>query len=84
MWAKQFSVRLFSPLCSVVTEIRHMPIPAHALPAVQFRLKSVCNEGHFTLETETVFHPYLPWYCSAVTETSLLAVPVCGLAAMQV
>jgi hypothetical protein len=33
-----------------------MVLPAHALLAVQARLKSVSNEGHFTLEAETVLH----------------------------
>jgi hypothetical protein len=31
-----------------------MVLPDHALQAVQVRLKSVSNEGHFTLETETL------------------------------
>jgi hypothetical protein len=35
-----------------------MVVPAHALNALQLRLKSVTNEGHFSLEAETVFRPY--------------------------
>jgi hypothetical protein len=45
-----------------------MVLPAHALQPVRVRLKSVSNEGHFTLEAETVFRPYLPYDCSGVTE----------------
>jgi hypothetical protein len=45
---------------SVVTEICHMALPAHALQAWQVRLKSVSNEGHFTLDADTVFRRYLP------------------------
>jgi hypothetical protein len=37
-----------------------MVFRAHALPAVQVRLKSVSNEGHFTVEVETVSKQYLP------------------------
>jgi hypothetical protein len=36
-----------------------MVLPADALQAVQVRLKSESNEGHFTLEVQTVFRPYL-------------------------
>jgi hypothetical protein len=32
-----------------------MILPAHALQALQVSLNAVRNEGHFTLETETVF-----------------------------
>jgi hypothetical protein len=38
-----------------------MTLPAHALPAVQVRLKWVSNEGHFTPDAEKVFHPYLTY-----------------------
>jgi hypothetical protein len=34
-----------------------MVLTAHALQAVQVRLKSVNNAGHFTLEDETAFRP---------------------------
>jgi hypothetical protein len=37
-----------------------MVLTAHALQAVQVRLKSVGNEEQFTPEVETVFIPYLP------------------------
>jgi hypothetical protein len=43
-----------------VTEIGHMALPAHALRAVQVRLELVSNEGHFTLEPETIFRPHPP------------------------
>jgi hypothetical protein len=45
-----------------------MLLPAHALQAEQLRMKSVGNEGHFMFEAETVFHPYLPYDSSGVTE----------------
>jgi hypothetical protein len=32
-----------------------MALPAHALRAAQVTVKSVSNEGHFTLEAETFF-----------------------------
>jgi hypothetical protein len=37
-----------------------LTLPAHALQAEQVRLKSVGNEGHFTLEHETVFRRISP------------------------
>jgi hypothetical protein len=40
-------------VCSGVTEICHKALPAHALRAVKDNLKSVSNEGHFTLEAKT-------------------------------
>jgi hypothetical protein len=43
-------------------------LPAHALLAVHVRLKSVSNEGHLTLDAETVFRPYLPSHSSVVNE----------------
>jgi hypothetical protein len=45
-----------------------MVFNAHALKAVQVRLKSVCKEGHFTLDVETGFRSYLPLHCIGVTE----------------
>jgi hypothetical protein len=36
-----------------------MALPMHSLHALQFRLKSVGNEGHVTPEVERVFRPYL-------------------------
>jgi hypothetical protein len=44
-----------------------MILPAHVLQAVQVRLKAVKNGGHFTLEVETVFRPYLLYDSSRVT-----------------
>jgi hypothetical protein len=42
-----------SPLyCSGVTEGCNMALPAHALRAVQGRLKRVSNVGHFTVDAE--------------------------------
>jgi hypothetical protein len=61
-----------------------MAVPAHALPAVQVRLKSVRNEGPFTLEAETVFRPYLPSYCSGVTQVYNMELPTHALLALQV
>jgi hypothetical protein len=45
-----------------------MALAAHALRAVQVRLKSVNNEGHFTLEAEKVLCPYLASHCNGVNE----------------
>jgi hypothetical protein len=45
-----------------------MVLTAHALQAVLVRLKALSNKGHFTLEVETVFHPYLSNDCNGVTE----------------
>jgi hypothetical protein len=53
---------------SGVTEIFNVAPPAHALTALQVRLMSVSNQGHFTLEVGTVFHPYVPWTCSGVIQ----------------
>jgi hypothetical protein len=36
-----------------------MLLPLHVLQAVEVRLRSVSNEGDFTLEVETVFRSYL-------------------------
>jgi hypothetical protein len=36
-----------------------MAICAHALQALQVRLKAVSNEEHFTPEDKTFFRPYL-------------------------
>jgi hypothetical protein len=67
-----------------VTEKYHVALPAHGLHAVQFRLKSVSNEGHFTLETETVFLPYPSSHCIGMTEISHVALPDHAPKAMQV
>jgi hypothetical protein len=59
-------------------------LSAHALQAVQFRSKSVSNEGHFALVAETVSRPYLPLHCSGVTETCEISLPAHALQAVQV
>jgi hypothetical protein len=68
----------------VVSEIYHMSIPAHAVHAVQVRLKSISNEGYFTLEAETVYRVCLPSNCSGVTEICDMALPAHVLQAVQV
>jgi hypothetical protein len=45
-----------------------MVLTAHALQALEVRLRSVRNKGHFTVEAETLFRPYLAYDCSGVTE----------------
>jgi hypothetical protein len=52
---------------SAVAEISQMALTAQALQAVQVTLKSVTNEGHFALETETVSLLFLPSHCSGVS-----------------
>jgi hypothetical protein len=44
-----------------------MVLPADALQ-VQVTLKWASNEGHFTLEVEIFFRPYIPYDCSGVTD----------------
>jgi hypothetical protein len=51
---------------------------------VQVRLKSVSNEGHFTLEAETLLRSYLPLHCRGVTEIYHMALPAHALRAVQV
>jgi hypothetical protein len=51
---------------------------------VQVKLKSVSNEGHFTLDAETVFLPYLPSLCSGVTEICDMALYTHALLAVQI
>jgi hypothetical protein len=46
----------------------HMSLPAHALRVLLVRVNSISNEGHFTLEGETVFRLYLLSHFSGVTE----------------
>jgi hypothetical protein len=60
-----------------------MVLPAHALQAVQVTLKLASNEGHFTLEAETVFRPYLPYDSSGVTEEYHMVLPAHVLQAEQ-
>jgi hypothetical protein len=45
-----------------------MVLSAHALQAVQVRVKSLSNERHFTIQAETVSRLYLPQDSSVVTE----------------
>jgi hypothetical protein len=45
---------------------------------------SVCNEEHFIQDAETVSRLYLASHYSAVTETSIMAVPNNALQAVQV
>jgi hypothetical protein len=57
---------------------------SHALKAVEVCSKSIGSEGYFTREAERVFPPYFASHCSAVTETSHLAIPTHALQAVQV
>jgi hypothetical protein len=61
-----------------------MALPAHALEVVEVRLKSVNNEGHFTLQVETVFRPHLLSPCSGATEVCDMALHARALRAVQV
>jgi hypothetical protein len=61
-----------------------MALPVHVLHSVKVRLKSVSNEGHFTLAAETVFRPYLPAHSSGVTEICHMVHPAHALRAVQV
>jgi hypothetical protein len=67
-----------------VTEIVNMAVIAHALQAVQARLKSVCNETYFTFEAGTVFCPYLPSFRSGVVKICQFALPAEALRALRV
>jgi hypothetical protein len=80
---KKFFARLHSN-CSGMTETSHMALPSHALQAVQVVFKSVSDEGHFTLEAETVFRPCLAWHCSRVPVTSRVVLPAHWLLTVQV
>jgi hypothetical protein len=60
-----------------------MALTAHELEAVQVTWTSVNNEGHFTLEAERVFRPYLPSHCSGVTEVCHMELPAHALRAVQ-
>jgi hypothetical protein len=55
--------------------MRHMAPPANALQAEYVSLKSVSNEGHFTLEAETVFRPYVASRFGEVIKNLHLALP---------
>jgi hypothetical protein len=61
-----------------------MALSAHALRPVQITLKSVSNEGHFTLEAETDFSPYLFSHCSGMTEIWEMALSAQALEAVPV
>jgi hypothetical protein len=61
-----------------------MALSAHALQAVQVTLKSVSNEGYFTLDANTVIRPYLPAHCCGVTEIYHVALPAHSLRAVHV
>jgi hypothetical protein len=61
-----------------------MALPTHSLRAVQVRLKSVSNEGHFTLEAEIFFCPYLPSHCSGVSDIYHIKLPAHVLSRVQV
>jgi hypothetical protein len=52
-------------------------------PCAAVRLKSVSNEGHFTLVAATVFLPYPIWYCRGVTEIYQVTFLVHGYCAVQ-
>jgi hypothetical protein len=67
-----------------MTEIYHMALPTHALREVQVRLKSVINEGQFSLEAESVFCFYYPTHCSGVTEICNIATPAHVLQVLHV
>jgi hypothetical protein len=56
--------------------------PAHALGAVQARLKSFGDEGYFSLEADRVIRPYLPLHCSGVTEICHMTLPTHALRAV--
>jgi hypothetical protein len=84
LWPKLCLVRIVPTHSSGLTEICDVTFPAHASHAVQVRLKSDSNEGHFILEAERVFHPFLPWHCSGVTEIYEMEPPVQVIEAVQV
>jgi hypothetical protein len=48
----------------------NVELHTHALYAVKVWLKSVGNEGYFTLEAETVFRHYLAFHWSGMNKTS--------------
>jgi hypothetical protein len=67
-----------------VTERCYMALLARALRTVQVRTKSLSNEGHFTLEAETVSRSYIPSHCSGGTEICHMALPAHALRAVKV
>jgi hypothetical protein len=58
-----------------VTQNPHVALPSHPRQSVQVWPKSVCSEGHFTLEVKTVFQNCLASHSSCVTQTSNVALP---------
>jgi hypothetical protein len=67
-----------------VTETYDPVFCAHALQTKQVRVKSVNNEGHCTLEPQTVFRPYLPSHCIGVTDISYISFRAHALQAVLV
>jgi hypothetical protein len=51
----------------------HTAPSVQALTLAQLRLDSICIQGHFTLEVQTVSRPYLLSTCSGVTEIHYMA-----------
>jgi hypothetical protein len=56
----------------------------HVPQVVKVSLKSVRNEGHFTLEVGRVSRPYLPYDCSGVTQYYNTVLPAHALQTVQV
>jgi hypothetical protein len=61
-----------------------MVLALHALNKVHVRLKSISNEGDFTLEVETVLRLYCPQDCSGVTELYNMVLRVQALQTVEV
>jgi hypothetical protein len=61
-----------------------MPRFAHSLEAVQIRLKADSKEGHFSIESQTVFRQCLPSHRSGTPEICHMAFPANTLQAVQV
>jgi hypothetical protein len=63
--------------------LAHLALLTSPLQAVQVGSQSVGNEGHFALEAETVFRPYVERLCSGVTDTTHPALSARALDAEQ-
>jgi hypothetical protein len=61
-----------------------MALSAHAPEAVEVMVKAVSNEGHFMLEAETVFRPYLTSHCSGESEICHMVLLAHALRAEQI
>jgi hypothetical protein len=61
-----------------------MVLPAHVLQAMQVRMKSINQEGHFTLEAERLSRPYIPQDFSEVTEKYHMVLPAYALQELRV